>query len=201
MKKSRKPWKWMTLGDIGKICSCREIPTEQILDCGDIPLYKIGTLGKKADAFISEKIYNEYKNKYPYPKGGDVLITVAGTIGRTLCYYGEKAYFQGSRIVWIDNNEKKVLNRFLYHWLSDRKWAVSKTSTIPRLNINTIQQTAIHVPPFIEQIDIISKLDTFEKLVNDTNNGIQAEIQKRREQYNFYLNKIMDFKLKEYKTL
>ena len=77
---------------------------------GDVPFYKIGTFGKKADAYISKQKYAEYRSAYSYPKKGDILISAAGTIGRTVVYDGEDAYYQDSNIVWIDNDESIVLN-------------------------------------------------------------------------------------------
>ncbi|GAA7701856.1 hypothetical protein HpMMM85_00970 [Helicobacter pylori] len=49
---------------------------------GEIPFYKIGTLGtfgNTADAFISKKLFLEYKTKYSFPKKGDILISASGT--------------------------------------------------------------------------------------------------------------------------
>ena len=43
----------------------RRIFKDETMSSGEIPFYKIGTFGKKADAFISRKLYEEYKNKYP----------------------------------------------------------------------------------------------------------------------------------------
>ncbi|HHF2562475.1 TPA: restriction endonuclease subunit S, partial [Haemophilus influenzae] len=40
-----------------------------------VPFYKIGTFGGVADSFISLELYEQYKNKYPYPQKGQVLIS------------------------------------------------------------------------------------------------------------------------------
>ena len=78
-----------------------------------IPFYKIGTFGKVADAYISNEVYEEYKKLYSYPKKGDILMSASGTIGRTVVFNGEPSYFQDSNIVWVDNDETKVLNSYL----------------------------------------------------------------------------------------
>lgn len=67
---------------------------------------------KKPNAFISQKIYDEYRKKFSFPKKGDVLLSASGTIGRRVIYNGEPAYFQDSNIIWIDNDESKILNKF-----------------------------------------------------------------------------------------
>ncbi len=93
------------LGDIGSICMCKRIMKNQTSVDGDVPFYKIGTFGGKANAYISMELFDEYKKKYSYPKIGDILISAAGTIGRTVIFDGEPSYFQDSNIVWIDKFE------------------------------------------------------------------------------------------------
>ena len=87
------------MGEIGKIRSCKRIYRDQTSNKGEIPFYKIGTFGKKADSFISQKLYEEYKEKFSFPQIGDILISASGTLGRTVVYNGENAYFQDSNIV------------------------------------------------------------------------------------------------------
>ena len=121
------------LGEIGRVCMCKRILKSQTSSIGDVPFYKIGTFGGEADAYISQQLYEEYKAKYSYPKIGDVLISAAGTIGRTVIFDGAPAYFQDSNIVWIDNNEKIVLNKYLFYCYQLKPWQVSSGGTISRL--------------------------------------------------------------------
>ena len=51
-------WKVETLGEIGKVSMCKRILREQTTLEGDIPFYKIGTFGKKADAYIAQHKVN-----------------------------------------------------------------------------------------------------------------------------------------------
>ena len=46
----------------------------------------------------------------------------------------------------------------------------------------------------MEQKWIINILDKFGKLVNDISEGIPAEIELRRKQYEYYRNKLLNFK-------
>ena len=124
--------KWMTLGEIGNICMCKRIMKHQTSDIGEVPFFKIGTFGKEADAFISYDLYDEYKNKYSFPRKGEILISASGTIGRTVIYDGQDAYFQDSNIIWIQNNESKVLNKYLYYYYQIIEWNV-EGGTIKRL--------------------------------------------------------------------
>ena len=117
------------LSEVGPVCMCKRILKSQTNDVGGILFYKMGTFGKAANAYISENTYEEYRSKYNFPKKGDILISAAGTIGRTVVYDGEPAYFQDSNIVWIANDESKILNRFLIHCYAMKPWYVSTGGT------------------------------------------------------------------------
>ena len=54
----------ISLGDIGPICMCKRILKSQTNTVEGVPFYKIGTFGKKADAYISKETFDEYQSKY-----------------------------------------------------------------------------------------------------------------------------------------
>ncbi|MFP6284030.1 restriction endonuclease subunit S [Helicobacter pylori] len=156
-------WQRVRLGDIGKPCMCKRVMKHQTTRYGEIPFYKIGTFGNTADAFISKKLFLEYKTKYSFPKKGDILISASGTIGRAVIYDGKPAYFQDSNIVWIDNDETLVKNDFLFYAYSNVKWDTEHT-TILRLYNDNFRNTLIPLPPLNEQIaiaNILSDLDRY----------------------------------------
>ncbi len=156
-------WEKIRLGDIGKPCMCKRVMKHQTTQYGEIPFYKIGTFGNIADAFISKKLFLEYKTKYSFPKKGDILISASGTIGRAVIYDGKPAYFQDSNIVWIDNDETLVKNDFLFYVYSNIKWNTEHT-TISRLYNDNFINTLIPLPPLNEQTaiaNILSGVDRY----------------------------------------
>ncbi|PDW69782.1 type I restriction endonuclease subunit S [Helicobacter pylori] len=156
-------WQRVRLGDVGKPCMCKRVMKHQTTRYGEIPFYKIGTFGNIADAFISKKLFLEYKTKYSFPKKGDILISASGTIGRAVIYDGKPAYFQDSNIVWIDNDETLVKNDFLFYAYSNIKWNTEHT-TILRLYNDNFRNTLIPLPPLNEQIaiaNILSDVDRY----------------------------------------
>ncbi|GAA7562832.1 restriction endonuclease subunit S [Helicobacter pylori] len=162
LKGFNQAWQKVRLGDIGKPCMCKRVMKHQTTRYGEIPFYKIGTFGNTADAFISKKLFLEYKTKYSFPKKGDILISASGTIGRAVIYDGKPAYFQDSNIVWIDNNETLVKNDFLFYAYSNIKWNTEHT-TILRLYNDNFRNTLIPLPPLNEQAaiaNILSGLDS-----------------------------------------
>jgi type I restriction enzyme S subunit len=154
-------WETKTLGEIGSPKMCKRILKHQTSTTGEIPFYKIGTFGKTPDAFISKEIYDEFRTKYSFPKKGDILISASGTIGRRVRYDGEPAFFQDSNIVWIDNDEKHVLNDYLYVFYEFCDWQPSKGATISRLYNDNLKSIKISFPKSIEeQQAIVRQLDT-----------------------------------------
>lgn len=154
-------WRKVKLGEVGKISMCKRVFSFETSTESEIPFYKIGTFGKDADAFISRQLYEEYKSKFSYPKVGDILISASGTIGRTVVYDGEPAYFQDSNIIWIDNNETIVLNQFLYYQYQIISWNL-EGSTIARLyndNFNRIEITIPDLPAQRRIAAILSGID------------------------------------------
>ncbi len=153
-------WEEIKLGDIGKVSMCKRIFKDQTANTGDIPFYKIGTFGKEPNAYISKEIYEDFRKKFSFPKKGDILISAAGTIGRRVKYDGGHAYFQDSNIVWIDNDEKQVLNDYLYHFYGACNWNSTKGATISRLYNDNLKQIIIVFPKSLaKQRAIIAKLD------------------------------------------
>lgn len=151
-------WRSITLGEIGKVSMCKRIFKEQTSVSGGVPFYKIGTFGKSPDAYISQSLYDEYRQKYSFPNKGDILISASGTIGRTVVYDGEHAYFQDSNIIWIANDEKTVLNSFLHHAYKIVTWHTAH-GTIARLYNDNVRRAALNVPSLDEQREIAKILD------------------------------------------
>ena len=151
-------WEEKGLGELGKVSMCKRILKKQTSPTGDIPFYKIGTFGKTPNAFIDNETYQEFKEKYSFPKKGDILISASGTIGRRVIYDGKPAYFQDSNIVWIDNNEELVLNEYLYQFYGVCDWNPSKGATISRLYNDDLRRIKISFPDIVEQKNLVEKM-------------------------------------------
>ena len=186
-------WEQVSLGSIGEVRMCKRILKQDTTETGEIPFYKIGTFGKSADAFISRTLFEEYKQKYAYPRIGDILISASGTIGRAIEFDGQDAYFQDSNIVWLEHDDSKVLNRFLYYCYQIADWKVSKGGTIARLYNDNIKKTLIPLPPLSEQRRIVVILDRFDTLTHSISEGLPREIALRRKQYEYYRDALLRF--------
>lgn len=155
-------WMEMNLGELGKVSMCKRILKNQTSPEGDIPFYKIGTFGKKPDAYISKELFDEYSSKYSYPNKGQILLSASGTIGRTVVFDGRPSFFQDSNIVWIDNKEGKVLNSYLFHFYKVCNWNPSKGATISRLYNDDLKRIKISFPDIEDQKKLIPIMENLE---------------------------------------
>ena len=155
---------------------CKRIMAAQTNTEGGVPFYKIGTIGGKADAYISKDLFDEYKMKYSFPHKGEVMITCAGTVGKCIIYNGEDSYYQDSNIVWIDNPNEIISNDFLYHLLSRINWSHLNSTTIVRIYNDDLRNLKLYYPHHDEQ----KKITHLFQLINEriaTQNKIIDKLQ------------------------
>ena len=153
----------MRLGDNCNIQMCKRIMAAQTNTEGGVPFYKIGTIGGKADTYISKDLFDEYKMKYSFPHKGEVMITCAGTVGKCIIYNGEDSYYQDSNIVWIDNPSEIISNGFLYHLLSKINWSHLNSTTIVRIYNDDLRNLKLYYPKYDEQ----KKITHLFQLINE----------------------------------
>lgn len=168
-------WAPMQLRDIGYIQMCRRIFQNQTKTYGAIPFYKISTFGGKADAYISKELYEKYKLLYPYPEKGDVLISAAGTIGKTVIFDGKDSYFQDSNIVWLKVDKEAIDRKFLWWFYRSFPWNALEGTTIQRLYNSIILDTEIHLPEKSEQEEIARTLSLFDTYIDDLTELIEKK--------------------------
>lgn len=158
-------WEVKRLGNIGEPLMCKRILKSQTSEVGDIPFYKIGTFGKVADAYIPYQLFNSFKHQYSYPRKGDILLSAAGTIGRTVVFDGHDSYFQDSNIVWIDNDERIVTNDYLKWFYCVIDWVTEDGGIVTRLYNNNVRNALVSCPPLAEQKAIAEALSDVDALI------------------------------------
>ncbi len=98
----------------------------------------------------------------------------------------------------IKKDFKKEINTgYLYQILSSDKFfaydtSFSKGAKMPRGSKDKVMEYIINYPDLPEQEEIVKVLDTFDSLVNDIKEGIPAEIEARRMQYEYYRNLLLE---------
>ena len=154
-----------------------------------------GISAYKTKSYISE----ELANKLRFAEKGDVVIVGAGEnnidIGIGVAWLGDEspAIHDACYIFKHSLNPKYIsyyLRTNLYHnqlksWVSEGK--------ICAVSAKGIGECIIPIPSLEQQNKIVNILDKFDKLINDISEGLPAEIGLRRQQYEYYRNKLLSF--------
>ena len=89
---------------------------------------------------------------------------------------------------------KEVNQKFVFYMLRNANLnKFAKGGGQPLLTATQIKDFVIPVPSMPEQQRIVSILDRFEALTTDLQSGLPAEIEARRQQYEYYRNKLLTF--------
>ena len=68
-----------------------------------------------------------------------------------------------------------------------------KDGSVPYITLPMLKSFKISLPSLKEQERIVAILDKFDALVNDISEGLPAEIVARRQQYEYYRDKLLTF--------
>ena len=95
-------------------------------------------------------------------------------------------------------NQNQVLPKWIYFCLTtmDFKNYLEENqsgSAYPAISDGKLKEYKIPFPPLEEQKRIVNILDKFDALVNDISQGLPAEINARRKQYEYYREKLLSF--------
>lgn len=89
---------------------------------------------------------------------------------------------------------KEVNQKFVFYMFRNANLnKFAKGGGQPLLTATQIKDFVIPVPSMEEQQRIVSILDRFETLTTDLQSGLPAEIEARRQQYEYYRNKLLTF--------
>jgi type I restriction enzyme S subunit len=119
-------------------------------------------------------------------------------IGRQGALCGNVQYARGdfyaTEHAVVVSSEKAYIPRFLFHLLVHMNLNQYKSAGAqPGLSVKNLQEISAPVPPLSEQRRIVEILDRFDKLCNDISEGLPAEIEARRKQYEYYRDKLLSF--------
>ena len=131
----------------------------------------------------------------------DILYTYVGTVGQVGLVDKNDKYYLAPNVARIRiKNKKQILPRFLVFYLQsgifkkNQLTTLMASSSMKNVTMEKIRKFEIPIPSLEEQEKIVSILDKFDKLTNDISEGLPAEIEARQKQYEYYRNKLLNFK-------
>lgn len=125
-------------------------------------------------------------------QGNCVTISARGTIGYS--EYRDYGFFPIVRLICLVP-KKALLASYLNHYLRIVNFNdYVPDGTIRQLTGIVVKEMKIPIPPLETQQRIVDILDRFEALTSDYQEGLPAEIEARTKQYEYYRDKLLDFK-------
>ena len=177
------------------------IKREEVTETG-IPCVRYGeiytTYNTWFDACVSHTKL-EYVSNPKYFEHGDILFAITGEsvedIAKSVAYIGNEKCLAGGDIVVLKHNQEP---RYLAHVLSTYESRQQKSrgkikSKVVHSSVPAIEDIEIPLPSIEVQRRYADVLDYFEKICNDLNIGLPAEIEARKKQYEYYRDVLLTF--------
>ena len=130
---------------------------------------------------------------------GDLIIAITSEniddVCKSVVWLGEDEIAIGghSTIFRHKENPKFIAYYFQTRAFYAEKIKYARGTKVIEIKPLDLEKIVIPIPPLSEQERIVSILDKFDALVNDSKISIQAEIEARRKQYAYYRNKLLTF--------
>jgi type I restriction enzyme, S subunit len=147
------------------------VPGEHI--SSGVPLVRVGDINEGLIDGTSLKCIDHtiaHKFAKSYLQGGEVLLTLVGTIGRTGLVPPSLAGANVARAVGVIPQSSLLVPQWLELWLRSpdmRRLMISKAHEVARktLNLEDVSPTHVALPPFSEQSRICEAVEDFESLI------------------------------------
>ena len=132
-----------------------------------------------------------YVDAYVYEKP-TVLIPRKGSLGNV--FYVDTPFWNVDTIFYTIIDTSNVLPKFLYYvLLKEQLEKLNTAGGVPSLTQTVLNKILIPVPPPEVQEEIVKILDHFTDLAAELQVELQVELQARKEQYEYYRNKLLTF--------
>lgn len=124
----------------------------------------------------------------------NIIVQSRGVID--FIYYDKPCSFK--REMWSYTLDNEITLKYIYYYLKKNveyfRQRGSQMGSMPQISLDVTEKYKIPLPSLKEQEKIVNILNKFDKLCNDTSDGIPAEIEKRQKQYEYYRDKLLSFK-------
>ena len=135
-----------------------------------------------------------YINKSNH-EGEIVVVARSGASAGFVSYWNEPIFVTDG-FGYVGKKEL-IITKYLYYTLKnieDRLNAMKRGAGVPHISGEALAKMMVPVPQIEEQKCIVSILERFDTLCNDISQGLPAEIEARQKQYEYYRDKLLNFK-------
>ena len=170
---------------------------------GTIPWYRMEDIrenGRLLRDSIQHITPSAIKGKGLFKKDSIILATSA-TIGEHALLLTDALSNQRFTNLQIRKDyEKDLIHKYVFYYMfivDDFCKQHTNISGFESVDMEALNSMPFPIPPLAEQERIVNILDRFEALVTNLSNGLPAEIERVRKQYEYYRNKLLTFPIAE----
>ena len=131
---------------------------------------------------------------------GDMLFTYVGTVGQVALIEENEKYYLAPNVALVRIKDERFLSEYMMYYFLTNKFKqeqISKllqASSMQNIPMEKIRKFKLPLISIEEQRRTIDILKRFDILCNDISEGLPAEIEGRRKQYEYYRDKLLTFK-------
>ena len=194
--------KLVTLGEIGTFTRGNGLTKSDFVEVG-VPCIHYGQIHThyhnythSTTSFVSE----EKARKLKKAKCGDLVIAGVSEDKDCVCkavvYLGkQEACVSGDTFIFSHSQNPKFIGyMFQTENFNTFKHKYAQGAKVLRVHNKHLENFQIPLPPLEVQNEIVEILDKFDTLANDLSAGLPAEIEMRKKQYEYYRERLLDFR-------
>ncbi len=170
---------------------------------GTIPWFRMEDIRENGRILTNsiQKVHPSAVKKSSLVRAGSIILATSATIGEHALVNVDCLTNQRFTCLTVkeDYSHKVDIKFIFYYMFKVDEWCRTHTvqGNFPGVDMSLFPNVSIPLPTLDEQKRIASILDRFDALTTDLTAGLPAEIEKRRQQYEFYRDKLLTFKRKE----
>lgn len=155
-----------------------------------------GVWATQTKTFVSA----EQANRSRRASFGDLVVATTSeddnSVGKAVAWIGtEDVAVSTDALIFKHRLNPKYMSYFFQSTgFRDQKGKFITGTKVRRISSSGLNKIVIQVPPPERQDQIVEILDHFEALVNDLSVGLPAELAARRQQYEYYRDRLLTFK-------
>ena len=155
-----------------------------------------GVYAEETITFVNEEVFSNSK----IARQGDIVMAVTSENVEDVCsctaWLGDEEVAISGHTAIIRHNQNAKYMSYFFHSSAffEQKKRLAHGTKVIEVTPSKLGGIEIMLPTIEEQSRIVSILDRFDSLCNDITNGLPAEIEARKKQYEYYRNKLLDFK-------
>ncbi len=193
---------WRTLGEITTIIRGGNFQKKDFVEKGKPCIHygqmytHFGVSTTETLTYVSEATFKKSKTAAK----NDIIMAVTSEnvddVCKCVAWLGnEDIAVSGHTAIIKHNQNAKYLSYYFHtsHFFAQKRKLAHGTKVI-EVTPDKLNNISIPIPSIAEQERIVSILDRFDKLCNDISEGLPAEIEARRKQYEYYRDKLLSFK-------